>query len=82
MKFSCILNCKEGKCKQWPCNSHRERLKIQSEYGGNSIWQRNPRKINKRKEKLGLLYSRQQAETYTSHNPKTPNNVQSLKNVH
>jgi len=39
MKFSCIkLNeKKEGKCsvcKWWSCNSRREHLEIQSDYGG------------------------------------------------
>ncbi len=43
------------------CNSRREHLKIQSDYVGNSPCQRNSRKTDKRKEELGLLYSRQQS---------------------
>jgi hypothetical protein len=39
MKFSCILNCKEGRtcnvCRGWLCNGCHEHLKIQSNYGGN-----------------------------------------------
>jgi hypothetical protein len=41
MKFSCIkLQIKERKhsvCKWWLCNSRREHLEIQSNYGGNSL---------------------------------------------
>jgi hypothetical protein len=36
---------------------------MQFDYGGNSHWQTNSRKTNKRKEELGFLYNRQQAET-------------------
>jgi hypothetical protein len=50
-------------CKRWSCNSRCEHLEIQSDYGGNFPLQRNSRKTNKRREKLGFLYSRQQVET-------------------
>jgi len=66
VKFSCKnwIKKKERKCsvcKWWPCNNHREHLEIQFDYGGNFPWQRNSRKIDKSKEELGLLYSRQQS---------------------
>jgi len=48
-------------CKRWSCNSHCEHLEIQFDYGGNSLWQRNSRKIDKRRKELGLLYIRQQS---------------------
>jgi len=48
-------------CKRWPCNSRHERLEIQFDYGGNFPWQKNFRKIDKRREELGLLYTRQQS---------------------
>jgi hypothetical protein len=42
---------------------HYEHLEMQYDYGGNSPWQMNSKKINKRKEELGLVYNHQQVET-------------------
>ncbi len=47
---------KHSVCKWQSFNSRYE-----SNYGGNSPWQRNSRKTNKRREDLSLLYSHQQS---------------------
>jgi hypothetical protein len=59
------LKRQEGKkcnvCKWWSRNSRCEHLKIKFDYGENSLWQRNSRKTNKKKEKFSLSYNCQQS---------------------
>ncbi len=52
---------KRSVCKWWQCDSHSEHLEIKFNYARNSPLQKNSRKNDKRREELGLLYSRQQS---------------------
>jgi hypothetical protein len=58
MKFSCILNCKEGRtcngCRRWSCNGCYEHLKIQFDYGGNSHNKKILEKL--KRERKGLAF--------------------------